>query len=254
MRRLPRRLQYGEEATLVEHLEELRWRIFVVLGALVVATIVAFVFHGSIIDWLNRPLPAGHRRLLTIGVAEPFTVTLTVCVYAALVLTLPVSLWQMWEFFAPSFDPKAERKVLWLVLAAAALGACGIAFSYFIVLPRAIHWLTTWDTHHFVVLIQAKSYYSFVVTIMLGMTLVFELPLVVLGLVAIGVLTSTRLRKNRRIGYFIVAVVALGLPGPDIYTTFLELIPMWVLFEGSIWLAWWFERRQAKTVPATLPG
>ncbi|MBV8256182.1 MAG: twin-arginine translocase subunit TatC [Actinobacteria bacterium] len=254
MRRLPRRLQYGEEATLVEHLEELRWRIFVVLGALVVATIVAFVFHGSIIDWLNRPLPAGHRRLLTIGVAEPFTVTLTVCVYAALVLTLPVSLWQMWEFFAPAFDPKAERKVLWLVLAAAALGACGIAFSYFIVLPRAIHWLTTWDTHHFVVLIQAKSYYSFVVTIMLGMTLVFELPLVVLGLVAIGVLTSTRLRKNRRIGYFIVAVVALGLPGPDIYTTFLELIPMWVLFEGSIWLAWWFERRQAKTVPATLPG
>jgi sec-independent protein translocase protein TatC len=248
MRRLPRRLAYGEEATLVEHLEELRWRIFIVLGALVLGTIVAFAFHGTILDWLGGPLPAGHKRLLTIGVAEPFTVTLTVCVYAGLLFTLPVTLWQMWSFFAPAFEPSAERRVLWLVLAACGLGASGIAFSYFVVLPRAIHWLTNWDTQHFFIQIQAKSYYSFVVTIMLGMTLVFELPLVVLGLVAINVLTAARLRKNRRIGYFIVAVVALGLPGPDLYTTFLELLPMWALFEGSIWLAWYVERRQTRAI------
>jgi sec-independent protein translocase protein TatC len=79
---------------------------------------------------------------------------------------------------------------------------------------------------------------------MLGMTLVFELPLVVLGLVTLGVLSSAGLRRNRRIGYFIVAVVALGLPGPDLYTTLLELLPMWALFEGSIWLAVLVERRQ----------
>jgi sec-independent protein translocase protein TatC len=254
MRRLPRRLAYGEEATLVEHLEELRWRIFIVLGSLVVATIVAFVFHGSIIDWLNGPLPPGHKRLLTIGVAEPFTVTLTVCVYAGLVFTLPITLWQLWSFFAPAFEPGIERRVLGLVAFASALGAAGIAFAYFILLPRAIHWLTSWDDRHFLVQIQAKSYYSFVVTIMLGMTLVFELPLVVLGLVSIGVISSSGLRRNRRLGYFIVAVIALGLPGPDLYTTLLELLPMWALFEGSIWLAVWVERRRAKAVPATLPG
>ncbi len=248
MRRLPRRLAYGEEATLVEHLEELRWRIFIVLGGLVLSTIVAFVFHNAIIDWLNGPLPPGHHRLLTIGVAEPFTVTLTVCVYAALVFTLPITLWQLWSFFAPAFEPAAERRVLWLVLAASGLGAGGVSFAYWVVLPRAIHWLTNWDTQHFLIEIQARSYYSFVVTIMLGMTLVFELPLVVLGLVAINVLTAARLRKNRRLGYFIVAVVALGLPGPDLYTTLLELLPMWALFEGSIWLAWFVERRQAKAL------
>lgn len=244
MKRLPRRLGYGEEATLVEHLEELRRRIFVVLGALAVATVVAFVFHSQLLDWLNRPLPADHRKLAALGVAEPFTVTLNVCVYAGLVLSLPVLLWQLWSFLAPAFEPAIERKVLGLVAAATALGACGVAFSYFVVLPRAVHWLTNFDSHHFVHLIQAKAYYSFVVTIMLGMTIVFELPLVILGLVVIGVLTSARLRKNRRLGYFIVAVVALGLPGPDLYTTLLELLPMWALFEGSIWLAVLVERRR----------
>jgi sec-independent protein translocase protein TatC len=244
MKRLPRRLAYGEEATLVEHLEELRWRIFIALGALVAATVAAFVFHGQLLDWLNRPLPADHRRLATLGVAEPFTATLTVCVYAGLILSLPVTLWQLWAFFAPAFDPSAERRVLGLVAAATALGACGVAFAYGIVLPRAVHWLYHFDTKHFEPLIQAKQYYSFVVVIMLGMTLVFELPLVILGLVYIGVLTSARLRRNRRIGYFIVAVVALGLPGPDLYTTLLELLPMWALFEGSIWLAALVERRR----------
>jgi sec-independent protein translocase protein TatC len=247
MRRLPRRLGYGEEATLVEHLEELRWRIFVILGGLVVATIVAFVFHNQLLDWLNGPLPGNRRRLATLGVAEPFTVTLTVCLYAGLVLSLPVTLWQLWSFFAPAVTPNAERRVLALVSVATALGACGVAFSYEIILPRALHWLTSFDSQHFTHLIQAKSYYSFVVTIMLGMTLVFELPLVVLGLVTLGVLSSKGLRRNRRIGYFIVAVIALGLPGPDLYTTLLELLPMWALFEGSIWLAWFVERRQAAT-------
>jgi sec-independent protein translocase protein TatC len=245
MRRLPRRLGYGEEATLVEHLEELRWRIFVILGGLVVATIAAFVFHNRLLDWLNGPLPVGHRRLAALGVAEPFTVTLTVCLYAGLVLSLPVTLWQLWSFFAPAFAPNIERRVLSLVGVATALGACGVAFSYGVVLPRAVHWLTNFDSRHFAHLIQAKSYYSFVVTIMLGMVLVFELPLVVLGLVTLGVISSAGLRRNRRIGYFIVAVVALGLPGPDLYTTLLELLPMWALFEGSIWLAVIVERRRA---------
>ena len=251
MRRLPRRLGYGEEATLVEHLEELRWRIFVILGGLVVATIAAFVFHNQLLDWLNGPLPPSHRKLAALGVAEPFTVTLTVCVYAGIVLSLPVTLWQLWSFFAPAFTPNVERRVLGLVGVATALGACGIAFSYGIVLPRAVHWLTNFDSQHFVHLIQAKSYYSFVVTIMLGMTLVFELPLVVVGLVTLGVVSSRGLRRNRRIGYFIVAVVALGLPGPDLYTTLLELLPMWALFEGSIWVAWFVERRQAAPNNAT---
>jgi hypothetical protein len=77
-----RRLQHGESATLVDHLEELRWRVFVMLCALAVTSTVAHTFHGHILDWLNHPLPADRRRVVTLGVAEPFTVSLTVSVYA----------------------------------------------------------------------------------------------------------------------------------------------------------------------------
>jgi sec-independent protein translocase protein TatC len=249
---LPRRLGHGEEATLVEHLDELRARLFVVIGTLVVTTIVAFVFHGRLLDWLNRPLPRGHRHLLAIGVAEPFTVSLSVSLYAGVVLSSPVVLWQMWSFFAPAVEAHAERRMRGLVAFAVALGAAGLSFGYWILLPRAIHWLTNYDNKHFVHLIQARAYYSFVATVLLGIVVVFQLPLVILGLVSLGVLSSRTLRKNRRIGYFIVAVVALALPGPDPVTTFLELLPMWALFEGSIWLAVLFERRQPAASEAPL--
>ena len=252
MSRLPRRLGHGEEATLGEHLEELRQRIFVIVGALAIASIVAFTFHSRLFDWLTRPLPAGHRQLLATGVAEPFTVSITVSLYAGVVLASPVILWQVWAFFAPAFDRSAERKMLVLVASAGALAAAGLAFGYWILLPRAIHFLTNYDSRHFLHLIKASTYYSFVATVLLGIVVVFQLPLVVLGLVAIGVLSSRTLQKNRRIDYFITAAIALALPGPDLVTTFLELLPMWILFEGSIWLAVLFERRQAVAPEAVL--
>jgi sec-independent protein translocase protein TatC len=235
MGRLPKRLPHGEGATVVDHLEELRSRLIVVLCAVALTTIVAFAFHGHILDWLNHPLPADRRRVVTLGVAEPFTVSVTVSVYAGFLLALPVILWQLWSFLAPAFDPSIERNVLGLV-------AAGLAFGYWIVLPRALQWLTHYDDTHFTNLIQAKPYYSFTSTVLLGIVMVFELPIVVLGLVSLGVLSSAQLRRNRRLGYFIVAVIALGLPGPDPVTTGLELLPMWALFEGSIWLAFFVER------------
>jgi sec-independent protein translocase protein TatC len=251
MSRLPRRLGHAEEATLGEHLEELRGRLFVMIGALVLGTVVAFVFHGHVLHWLNRPLPANHHRLLTTGVAEPFTVTLTVCIYAGFVLALPFVLWQLWLFFAPAFDPSAERKVLGLALFAVVLAAAGVAFGYWVLLPRAVHFLTNYDNKNFLILPRASSYYNFVATVLVGIVLVFQTPLVVLGLVYLGVLSSRALRRQRRMGYLVTAAIALALPGPDPVTTFLELLPMWVLFEGSIWLAVFFERRRAKIAPAS---
>ena len=249
--RPPRKLGHGEEATLVEHLEELRWRIFIILGALVLATIVAFVFHSHIIDWLNRPLPAGRRRTYTFGVAEPFTVSLRVSVYAGFVMSLPITIWQIWAFFAPAFDPRIERRAFLMSGVAAVLGLGGLAFGYFVLLPSAIHWLTNYDNAQFVQLIQAKPYYTFVSTVLLGVVVIFEVPLVILGLVALGILSSRTLRRQRRLGYFITAVIAMALPGPDPVTTGLELFAMWALFEASIWASVVVERRvaSAETYP-----
>ena len=242
----PHRLPREEEATLVEHLEELRGRILVSLAAVAVATAVAFAFHDHILVWLARPLPPEHRHLAAFGVTEPFSVSVAVSLYAGLLFALPVILSQLWSFLAPALDPAAERRILLLAVFGLVLGAAGLAFGYGVLLPRAVHWLTNYDTTHFRILIRASSYYSFVVSVLLGVVCVFETPLVVLALVNLGVLSSAGLRRNRRKGYFIVAVLALALPGPDPVTTLLELLPMWALFEGSIWLAVYAERRAAK--------
>jgi sec-independent protein translocase protein TatC len=241
-----RRLDREEDATVVEHLEELRQRILVALATVAVATAVAFVFHNSILDWLARPLPPAHRHVAAFGVTEPFSVSLAVSLYAGVLFALPVLLWQTWSFLAPALDAAAERRILLLAAFGLVLGAAGLAFGYGILLPRAVHWLTGYDTAHFRLLIRASSYYSFVVSVLAGVVAVFETPLVVLALVNLGVLTSAGLRRNRRRGYFVVAAAALALPGPDPVTTLLELLPMWALFESSIWLAVFAERRAEK--------
>src|SRR3954447_9295494 len=243
MRPLPRRLQHGEEATLVEHLDELRTRIFVALGALVVGFAIAFVFHHELIRWLEQPLPEAKRHLITLGVAEPFLTSMNVSLLAGFALALPVVLWQLWSFLAPAVEEHAERTVLLMVLLATVLLLCGTAFGYWIVLPKAIHFLTGFDDSVYNVQIRAREYFSFVITVLLAVGLVFELPIFILSLVRLGVLSTRTLRSNRRIGYFIVAVVAVLLPGIDPVTTMFEAIPLMALYEGSIWLSVLVERR-----------
>lgn len=241
-----RRLAREEEATLVEHLDELRQRMIVTVATVAVTTTAAFVFHGRILGLLVRALPAGHRQLATFGVAEPLSVTVAVSLYAGVLLALPVLLWHAWSYLVPALDASAERKILAFAAFGMVLGAAGLGFGYDVLLPRAVHWLTSYDTSQFRILIRASSYFSFVTAILLGVVCVFETPLVVLAAVNLGVLTSRTLRRNRRKGYFVVAAVALALPGPDPVTTLLELLPMWILFEASIWLAVISERRAAR--------
>jgi sec-independent protein translocase protein TatC len=119
----------------------------------------------------------------------------------------------------------------------------GIMFGYFIALPAAVHFLTDYDSSHFNIQIRARDYYSFVVTVLFAVAIVFELPIFVLGLARLGIVPAAKLRRNRRIGYVIVAAVAVALPGIDPVTTLLEMAPLMVLFEASIWLAVFFDRR-----------
>jgi len=244
MRRLPRRLEHGEEVTLVEHLEELRQRIFVCLGALVVGCVVTYVFHRHLLNWLNRPLPAHVARPTTFGVAEPFLTVMKLSLFGGVLLAAPILLWQLWSFLAPALAEQSERKILGFVFFATALLVAGIVFGYFVALPAAVHYLTNYDKQQFHIQLRAKDYYSFVTMVLLAMGLVFELPVFVLALVRLGILSTKQLRKNRRIGYFIVACVGVALPGVDPITTCIEIVPLWALFELSIWLSAIVERRR----------
>lgn len=251
--KLPRRLGHGEEATLVEHLDELRNRLIISIGALVVTTAVAFVFHSRIVHWLERPLPEERRQLITFGVAEPFLTSFKISLFVGLGLALPVLLWQLWSFLAPAFEESSQRVVATYVAFATGLLVGGVAFAYYVVLPKALQFLTHYDDALYKIEIRARDYFSFTLLVLAGVGILFELPVFVLALVRLGILSTRTLRRNRRMGYFVVAVVAVLLPGIDPVTTLLEIVPLVVLYEGSIWLAVVMERRWRMSAVAAEP-
>jgi sec-independent protein translocase protein TatC len=242
LRRLPRRLRHGEEATLVEHLGELRARLLISLGALVPSFVIAFAFHERIVEWLIAPLP-DDKRIVTFGVLEPFTTAVKVSFFAALAVSLPIVLYQLWSFLAPAMEESAQRVISVFAALAGGLFAAGIAFGYYILLPKALGFLTNFDEELYDVQIRASYYYSFVTAALIGMGLIFELPIFILALVRLRVLTSDRLRKNRRLAVFLAFLVAVLLPTVDVVSLALEVVPILVLFELSIWLAVFMERR-----------
>jgi sec-independent protein translocase protein TatC len=245
-KRLPRRLGHGEEATLVEHLGELRSRLVISLGALVPAFILCFAFHERIVRWLARPLP-DDRTLVTLGVTEPFTTSVKVALLAAVAITLPLLLYQLWSFLAPAITEDAQRIVSVFVILATVLFAGGVAFCYFIILPKALLFLTSFDEELYDIQIRASYYYSFTAITLLATGLAFQMPIFILALVRLRVLTADRLRRNRRIGIVLMVVFAVLLPTVDPVSLALEVVPLLILFELSIWLSSIMEKRWERT-------
>ena len=242
MTRLPRRLAHGEEATLVEHLGELRTRLLIALGSVAVAFLVAFAFQERILRWLSEPLP-DDKQLVTLGVTEPFFTAVKVSLYAGIAIALPIVLYQLWSFLAPAFEQHTQRVVSVFVLIGTALFVLGAAFGYFVLLPRGLGFLTDYNSEFYDIQIRASYYYSFVTMVVLGMGLVFELPMFILALVRLRILSAEKLRRNRRLGIFLVVLAAVLLPTVDPISLAFETVPLLILFELSIWLAVVMERR-----------
>jgi sec-independent protein translocase protein TatC len=250
--RPPRKLGHGEEATLVEHLEELRQRLFVCIGALLVGAIVAYVFHARLIHALELALPKGDRHLTTFTIGEPFMTAMWLSVYTGFLLALPVIIWQAWAFFLPAFDAAHERMLKVFVFISVLLLAIGVGFGYEIALPGASHFLANYDKHQYNTFIRARDYIGFAAKVLVAMAIVFELPLFVVGLTKIGILKTRTLRSSRRVGYFVVCCIGVLLPGVDPVTTTLETIPLLVLYEASIWASVLLERRSARATASAV--
>ena len=239
---LPRRLDHGEEATLVEHLDELRSRLIIALMAIIPIFLVTFAFHERIMKWLIGPLP-DDTQLVTLGVTEPFTVAVKVSLIAALAIALPVLLWQAWAFLAPAVQPHFERVVLVFVVFATVLFVCGVAFMYVVVLPRALGFLASFDDGLYTDQIRASYYYTFAAMTLLAGGLAFLMPIFVLALVRLQVLTSDQLRRNRKIAFVGLLVFAIFLPTVDPVSLAFEVVPLVLLYEMAIWIAVFMERR-----------
>lgn len=238
-------VSHEDRLTVVEHLDELRNRIVVCLAALAVAFGLCFWQSDLLLEIATDPLPSDHDRLITFGVTEPFSTTLTISAYAALILSLPVVLYQLYAYVLPAFSRTERRVVLPILLMAPLLFAAGVAFAYFVVLPPATEFLLGFNDEQFNVQVRARDYYGFFAMTMLAGGLVFQLPLALIALTRLGIVSVDQLRANRRYAYLGLAVLAAALPGVDPVSMLIEMLPLLALYELSILLARLFDRRSA---------
>jgi sec-independent protein translocase protein TatC len=232
-----RPVSHEDQLTLVEHLDELRTRIVVCLLVLGVALGLCFWQNHLLLEIAAGPLPSDHKELLTFGVTEPFTITLTVAVYGALILSMPVLLYQVYAYVLPAFSDRERRVILPVLLLAPVLFLAGVAFAYFVVMPAAVKFLLGFNDSQFNVQVRARDYYSFFSTTMLAGGVVFQLPLAILAVTRLGIASVDQIAKNRRYAYLVIAIVAAALPGVDPVSMLIEMVPLLVLFELSILIA-----------------
>jgi sec-independent protein translocase protein TatC len=200
---------------------------------------------------LPRSAPT-QEKPITIGVGEPFTTTLVVCAYFALLFTLPLIIYEGYAFVIPALNPNERRVATPLMMVAPALFIAGAGFAYWFILPPAVHFLQGYNSSQFNTLVQAKAYYSFQMLTMLGVGLSFQLPLGLLGLHRLGVITGRTLIRNWRYATVIIAVIAAAMPGADPVTTGLETLPLVVLYLASIVLLKIADRRAEARAAAEL--
>jgi sec-independent protein translocase protein TatC len=235
-------VSHEERLTLVEHLDELRARLIVCIAVFVVALAVCFWQSDLLLEIAAGPLPDEHEKLFTFGITEPFTTTITVSVYGALVLSLPVLLYQIYAYILPAFSSAERRVILPILLLFPVLFLAGIAFAYFVVMPAAVGFLLSFNDNQFTVQVRARDYYSFFSMTEIACGLIFQMPLAILAVTRLGIVKVEQLTANRRYAYLALAVLAAALPGVDPVSMLIELVPLLVLYELSILLARAFGR------------
>jgi sec-independent protein translocase protein TatC len=242
---MPRRVKavsHEDRLTLVEHLDELRTRLIVCIAVFVVALALCFWQNHLLLEIASGPLPDRHDQLITFGVTEPFTTTLTVSVYAAVVLSLPIVLYQLYAYILPAFSRAERRVVLPILLLFPVLFLAGIAFAYFVVMPAAVNFLLSFNDSQFNIQVRARDYYSFFSMTEIACGLIFQMPLAIVAVTRLGIVRVEQLSENRRYAYLAIAILAAALPGVDPVTMLIEMVPLLVLYELSILLARAFGR------------
>ncbi len=232
--------QFDDRLTLVEHLDELRTRIIVSGVVLVLAVAFCFWQNHAILEIANEPLPSSQDEPLTFSPTEPFFTTVKLAFYGGILLSLPILLYQVYAFVLPAFSRQEKRVILPMLLMVPVLFIAGTVFAYFVVVPPALNFLLGFNTDQFNIQIRAAEYYGFFITTLIGVGLLFQIPVGVLAVTRLGIVTPQQLAKNRRYAILIIAVVAMLLPGTDPITMLISMAPLYLLFEFSLLLARWF--------------
>jgi len=225
--------------TLVEHLQELRQRLFVCAAAVFAGTAICFVFRETIIELLLRPLPIeanalighdGTRRIAVTGIGEGFSIMLKLSIAAGIALATPVWVHQLWSFTSPALKGREKKYAVPVTSMGIGLFIAGLGVG-FVTLRFPINWLLSFDDGHFVQLITADNYFTFVAYFLLAFGIAFELPLVLTFLAVVGVVSSERLKAQRAhilVGLWIASCFVT--PGADPYSPLIVGVAFTVLY------------------------
>lgn len=242
------------QAPLLDHLIELRGRLLRAVAAFAVAFGACFYFAGDIFGFLVRPLteafPAGQGRLIYTKLYEAFFVEVKVAIFAAFFISFPVIANQIWAFVAPGLYAKEKKAFLPFLVATPILFTMGAALAYYVVMPTAFHFFLGFQGDKGGLKLEALpgtgDYLSLVMQFILAFGISFLMPVLLMLLNRAGIITRAQTVGARRyaiVGIFIIAAIATP---PDVISQLLLAIPLLLLFEGTLVLMWFTERREAR--------
>ncbi len=248
-----RRHREEKEMPFLEHLEELRWRIFKSLIALVIFSIISFVYIDEIFAWLVRPYNeavevvikenpelSGQNapRLVFLNPTGGFMIYIKLAFTVGLIASLPAIFYQLWKFIAPGLMANERRAAPLIVFFTTLCFLAGASFCYFVVLKYGLGFLLGFQTPTLVPMISIEEYFGLVTTLILVFGLVFEMPVLAFFLTKLGLLTPEFLRQKRQYGVVVIFIVAAVVtPSVDAFTQILLAVPLLVLYEISIWVS-----------------
>lgn len=241
----------GETKPFFEHLEDLRKMLFRMIGALFIGFNVCLVFAPRLLKWLEWPLyravPQPERFLQFLNVTDSFVLPMKIAFYGGLILTAPVLLYFLAQFILPALRQKEKKLLVPICSVGSLLFLGGAAMCFFLIMPPTLkafikysewmgiepHWTVT-------------SYVEFVTQFMLAMGLTFEVPLVMLSLVQLGIMQAATLRRGRKVCIALAVIISAVVAPPDALSMILMSLPLIALFEATIWVAWYLDRRRKK--------
>ncbi len=243
------------EMPFLDHLEELRWRLIWSLAALLVGAIIGLILvtNLDVLGVLERPIRhlIPDQKLMFTSPTTPFIITIKLAIVVGIVLALPFIAYQVWAFLAPALHEQERKYVIPAIWVSFFLFLCGIAMAYFMVLPLGLRFLLGIQSQTLSPIITVDEYLKFATRLLLGFGVIFEMPVVMVVLGAMGLVTPEFLSKYRRHAFVIIATLSAIFTPPDVGTQMMMMTPMFLLYEVSIWLVRLVTRsRRARAVGA----
>lgn len=221
------------------HIQDLRKRLVISVGTLVVFFILCFSFWREVFEFIKKPLELAFEHqiqgmLIQTAPAEGIIVAMKVSFFAALGISIPVIFWQIWEFVAPGLYKHEKKVVLPFVFFGSSMFAIGVAFSYFVAFPYALKYILMFGNDEFVANITAANYVTFFTRFVLGFGIAFELPVLAFFLAKIDLITDKTLTKNFKYAVVLIFIVAAIVTPPDVLSQIFMALPLILLYGFSI--------------------